>query len=81
MKLKVCADYSFIAIAFSCQAEKLLPPCKWKQQTIYLYKSAFLLYARRIVWRSDRFIIVRSILVQEKRTDVSVSSGEYIKIK
>jgi len=26
MKLKVCADYSFIAIAFSCQAENCCHP-------------------------------------------------------
>lgn len=76
MKLKVCADYSFIAIAFSCQAENCCHPVS-ENNKLFICTNCISTFTRdaRSLDDLDRFIIVRSILARAgRRTHVSVSS-------
>lgn len=77
MKLKVCADYSFIAIAFSCQAENCCHPVS-ENNKLFICTNCISTFTRdaRSLDDLDRFIIVRSILdpMKGKRTHVSVCS-------
>jgi len=76
MKLKVCADYSFIAIAFSCQAENCCHPVS-ENNKLFICTNCISTFTRdtRSPDDLDRFIIVRSILARAgKRTYVSMSS-------
>lgn len=76
MKLKVCADYSFIAIAFSCQAENCCHPVS-ENNKLFICTNCISTFTRdaRSLDDLDRFIIVRSILARAgRRTHVFVSS-------
>lgn len=76
MKLKVCADYSFIAIAFSCQAENCCHPVSENNKYLSVQICISTLYA------TDRLTIgslhyCAFYPSAGKRTDVSVSSKKY----
>lgn len=66
MKLKVCADYSFIVIAFSCQAENCCHPVSEKQLNYLSVQTAFLLLHSMLdrLTISIASLIVRSILAR-----------------
>lgn len=70
MKLKVCADYSFIAIAFSCQAENSCHPVS-ENNKLFICTNCISTFTRdaRSLDDLDRFIIVSLYLSPCRKTN------------